>query len=53
MYAAEAGNLFAVRLLLQQGANRNTKNKAGKTAFDIAFEEGEKDVVNELTEVAG
>ncbi|WP_415407924.1 ankyrin repeat domain-containing protein [Sulfurovum sp. CS9] len=48
MTAAMAGYTDVVSQLLKAGANPNSVNKAGKTAMDIAKEEGHKEIVRLL-----
>jgi ankyrin repeat protein len=39
MIAAQKGNYGLVKVLLECGSNRGLTNNAGKTAYDLAFEE--------------
>ena len=45
MLAAEVGNVKAVKRLLNAGADRTLLNKEGKTAVDLAREQGHDRVV--------
>lgn len=47
-YAASAGNLNSVRLLLAAGATPGLKNKQGSTPLDLARRNGHSDVVEAL-----
>jgi len=46
--ASEEGQLKAVELLLEKGANINAKSKFDKTALDYAEEKARKDVITFL-----
>lgn len=50
MHAAEDGDLRAVKLLIDNNADRNLKNRNGKTAFDLATELGRDDIVKYLSQ---
>ncbi len=42
--AASYGRRDVVFLLLDRGADKNSRNKAGKTPYDLAMEAGQKDL---------
>ena len=46
--ATDAGDVCLVENLLDRGAQINTRNDEGQTAFDIACKEGHWEVVNVL-----
>jgi hypothetical protein len=52
MVAARMGHLEMVKLLLEEGANPLSVNVAGQTAYDIAVEEKEQEVVRVLAPVS-
>ena len=48
--AAWTGDVEKVQQLIEQGADVNDRNKEGKTALNLAREEGNTDIVNLLLE---
>jgi len=50
-YAVINNNLAMLRILLKKGANPNRKNKAGKTALDLALEGKKRDLILALLKV--
>jgi ankyrin repeat protein len=49
MMAAQAGNIYTVKLLLDEGADATLKNEAGMTAIDIAKQSDHMDIAEGLT----
>lgn len=52
MTAAAAGHADMVRLLLERGADAGLQDADGRTAADVAREEGFVDVLREIARVS-
>ena len=48
MVAADMGNLEAVKLLLEKGADINIRDNGGKTALMFASEKGRSEIIKLL-----
>jgi ankyrin repeat protein len=52
MWAAARGHVEVVKALLESGAELNARTRKGRTAIDIATQEGHNDITALLRETA-